>query len=358
MSTIHDVARRAAVSTSTVSNVLNGRFDQMRPETVTRVQDAIAQLEYAPSVAARQLKTGHAPVLGLIVPSVANPFWGAFAQAVEEAALDHGYGVLLCNAERDAEREGRYTGSLWAHGVRGMILGSSPGSFAPFAPYAARGMHIVAFDRQPPEAHGTVADSLSVDSVAGMRLAVAHLLALGHRRVGFVSGPVRSLNRRDRLRGYRDALAAAGIAPDSALVWEGAATRGHGDVEGTTLGRAGAAALLALPNPPTALVGVNDMVALGTYAGVRDGGLRVPDEVSVVGFDDIALAEVVTPPLTTVRQPLAAMMREAVALLVGRVEGSRTGPPEHLVIPPRLVVRGSTGQVRGAAPGGEGDRAH
>lgn len=343
ITTIHDVARQAAVSTSTVSNVLNGRLDQMRPETVARVREAITYLGYAPNVAARQLKTGHAPVLGLIVPSVANPFWGAFAQAVEEAALTHGYGVLLCNAERDAEREGQYTATLWAHGVRGLILGSSPLSFAPFAPFAARGMQIVAFDRQSPEADGVIVDSLSVDSVAGTRLAVAHLLAHGHRRVGFLSGPLASVNRRDRLAGYHAALAAAGIAPDPALVWEGRAARGHGDVEGTVLGRAGAVVLLALPDPPTALVAVNDLYALGAYAGVRDRGKRIPEDVSVVGFDDIALAEVVTPPLTTVQQPLSALMGVAVRLLVERITGVRTGPPEHLVVPPVLIVRGSTG---------------
>jgi len=341
--TIHDVAREAAVSTSTVSNVLNGRFDQMRPETTDRVRQVIARLGYAPSTAARQLKTGHAPVLGLIVPSVANPFWGAFAQSVEETALTHGYQVLLCNAERDTAREQRYAAALWSHGARGLILGSSPLSFNHLADFAARGMQIVAFDRQPRGAGGVIVDSVSVDSIAGMHLAVHHLITLGHRRIGFLSGPLRTVNRLDRLEGYRAALTEAGIAYDPALVWEGTATRGFGDMEGTELGRMGATDLLALAEPPTALVAINDMYALGAYAGARDAGRRVPDDVSIVGFDDIALAEIVTPPLTTVRHPLKELLRTAVGLLIGRIEGTRTGPPAHIVVPTELVVRGSTG---------------
>src|SRR5437016_3840903 len=126
IATIRDVARLADVSLSTVSNVLNGKLDQMRPETTERIQRAIVQLGYTPSGVARHLKTGHAPMIGLMVPSVANPFWGAFAQHIEEAALARGYHVLLCNTERDADLEARYAEALFSYGIRGIILGSSP----------------------------------------------------------------------------------------------------------------------------------------------------------------------------------------------------------------------------------------
>ncbi len=343
--TIRDVARLAEVSLSTVSNVLNGRLDQMRPETTARVQRAMEALAYAPSGVARHLKTGHAPMIGLMVPSVANPFWGAFAQHIEEAAKARGYHVLLCNTERDPLVEQRYADALWSYGIRGMILGSAPLAFDHFHAVAARGMAIVAFDRQTLGADSAVADSVGVDNRLGARLAAEHLIARGHRRIGLVSGPLKTSNRLDRLDGYRGALRDAGITPDDALVWEGDSGKGFGDIEGVALGRRGARDLLSGPQPPTALIGINDMYALGAYAGVRDCGLRVPEDVSVVGFDDIVLAEISAPPLTTVRQPLREMMARAVDLLIGRVDGTRTGEPEHIVITPELVVRQSAGAI-------------
>lgn len=350
---IGDVARLARVSPSTVSNVLNGRHDRMRPETRERVRQAIAQLGYAPSQVARQLKTGAVPIVGLIVPSVANPFWGAVARYVEEAALARGYQVLLCNAERDPERERRYAAVLWSHGVRGVIFGSSPLSFDHLLDLARRGLRVVAFDRQTQSADRVVVDSVAIDNALGGRLATEHLLDLGHRRIGFLSGPIRTVSRLDRLAGYHAALAAAGLAPDPALVWEGRAGRGLGDSEGAELGRAGAQALLAGTAPPTALVAINDMYALGACAGIRDRGLRIPGDVSVVGFDDIApLAEIAAPPLTTVRQPLRAMMRAAVERLIGRVEGTPNERPAHLIAIPELVVRASTAPPAARPAGG------
>lgn len=339
--TIHDVARLAEVSTSSVSNLLNGRLAQMRPETQERIRWAIAQLGYAPNRAAQQLKTGHVPIIGLIVPSVANPFWGAVAHAVEAAALEHGYQVFLGNGERDPVRERRYGETLWEYGVRGVIFGSSPLSFDHLRGLADRGLHVVAFDHPTLGDDGVISDSVSVDNIEGARRAIAHLLGLGHRRIGFVSGPIRTANRLDRLAGYQAALREAGVEPDPALVWSGADS-GFGDIDSAQLGRRGARELLGSPNPPTALLALNDMYAFGAYAGARDLGLRIPEAISIVGFDDIMLAEIVGPPLTTVRQPLPTMMRVAVERLIGRVAGTRQGPAEHRDVAPELIVRRST----------------
>jgi len=344
--TLRDVARLADVSLSTVSNVLNGHYDQMRRETKERVEEAIARLGYAPNGVARQLKTGRAPVIGMMVPSVANPFWGAFAQHIEEAALTRGYHVLLCNTERDPAVEAQYADALWSYGVRGLILGSAPLAFDHFRAIAERGMAIVAFDGQARDADGVIVDSVGVDNQFGVWTATRHLLALGHRRIGLVSGPLKTINRLDRLEGYRRALHEAHVTVNPALVWEGDSGRGFGDIEGIELGRRGARALLSDPNPPTALIGINDMYALGAYAGARDVGFRVPDGVSVIGFDDIVLAAIVEPPLTTVRQPLQAMMRIAVEMLTGRIEGTRIGLPAHLTLKPELIIRGSAAPVR------------
>lgn len=345
--TIQDVARLAQVSTSTVSNVINGRHERMRPETRERVVQAMEQLGYSPSQMARQLKTGHSKILGLIVPSVANPFWGMVARDVESVALTYGYQVLLCNAERNPVRELHYAESLWASGVRGVIFGSSPISFDHLAGLAKRGLIVVAFDRQAQSADQVVANSVGVDNVLGGRIAAEHLIGLGHRHIGFLSGPIRTVSRRDRLDGHHEALRAAGIEPDPSMVWQGSSISAFGDIEGAELGRLGARSLLDRPNRPTALCAINDMYALGAYAGANDLGLKVPDDVSIIGFDDIAIAEVAQPSLTTVRQPLRPMMQAIVTTLISRLEGMTPDGATHTTVTPELVIRHSTGPVSG-----------
>jgi len=353
--TIHDVARVAGVSTSTVSNLLNGRNDRMRPETTMRIRAAIEQLGYAPNRIARQLKTGHVPIIGLIVPSVANPFWGSFARSVEEAAAAHGYQVLLGNGERDPQRERSYAEVLWEHGVRGVLLGSSPLSFAHLLSLAERGLQVVAFDREIQRSDHVAIDSVSIDNVAAAKLATNHLLELGHRRIGFLTGPLGTVSRRDRLAGYRAALIEAGVEPTPELIREEASPTGFGDNEGAEHGRRGVRKLLGLVDPPTAVLAINDMYALGSYAGAHDLGLRVPDDISIVGFDDIVLADIIDPPLTTVRQPLPTMMRSAVDFLIDRIKGTRTGPPEHLAVIAELIVRRSTAAPRSTTSDGTHD---
>lgn len=344
--TIADVAERAKVSPSTVSNYLNGRIDRMRPNTRERIERAIAELGYRPNPVARQLKTGHAPFIGLIVPSVANPFYGVFARHVEEEALACGYQVLLGNSDRDPERERRYAEELWNYGVRGIIFGSSLTNLSHLADLIEQGLHVVAFDRPLQHADQVIIDGVGVDNVQAMRVATRHLLGLGHRRIAFVSGPIRTVSRLDRLAGYKNALRDAGIEPDPDLIWQGEALGGFGDFGAVQLGRQAAHELLSLPNPPTAIVAVNDMFAFGIYAGARDLGLKIPDDLSVVGFDDIDLTEVVEPPLTTVRQPIPDIAAKAVSLITRRLEEDGDIPYRYHTLPAQLIVRRSTARPR------------
>ncbi|WP_342240653.1 LacI family DNA-binding transcriptional regulator [Inquilinus sp. OTU3971] len=342
MASILDVARAAGVSASTVSNVLNGRHGRMQAETKARVLRAIEDLGYTPNALAQQFKSGRNRTIGLIVPSVANPFWGALAHKVERAATALGYKVLFCNAERDPQLEARYAETLLSSGVRGVIFSSSPLSFDHIAHLTKRGLVVAAFDRKGQGAEEVVACSVSVDNELGARLAGQHLVGLGHRRIGFLSGPIRTSSRVGRLDGLRAAMAKAGLTLDPDLVWQGAGIGGYGDTEGPELGRIGIRELLSRDAPPTAVVAVNDMYAMGAYAGARDLGAAIPGDISIVGFDDIDLAAVVHPALTTVRQPLAPMAEAAVGALIRVLEGTDEGQEAHVSAMPQLIVRAST----------------
>jgi DNA-binding LacI/PurR family transcriptional regulator len=339
--TIQQVARAAGVSPSTVSNLLNGRAERMLPSTQERISTAIAELGYRPNRAARQLRTGRTATVGLIVPSVGNPFWGSFARELEAAALDRGHNVLLCNSERDPERERRYVEELWDDGVRGIVLCTSLPSLRHLEPVLARGLDLVTFDRPAQADDPRSVVSISIDNAVGMHQATSHLIELGHRRIAFVSGSLGSLNRHGRHSGFRAAMEAADLDPDWIPAWSGSADRaGFGDVEAAALGREAAHEIFARDPRPTGVVAINDMTALGVCRGLRDLGLRVGHDVSVVGFDDIVLADLYDPPLTTVRQPIAEMARLAVEEIVTRRSGSAEG--RSVLLRPELVVRDST----------------
>ncbi|WP_418275371.1 LacI family DNA-binding transcriptional regulator [Isoptericola jiangsuensis] len=338
--TIQQVAKAAGVSPSTVSNLLNGRTERMVPATRDRITRAIADLGYRPNRAARQLRTGRAQTVGLIVPSVGNPFWGSFARELEVAALEVGCSVLLCNSERNPERERRYVEELWDDGVRGIVLCSSLPSLDHLADVVSRGLRLVTFDRpaQPGDPDSVV--SVSIDNHVGGFLAAEHLTSQGHERLTFVSGSLASVNRTGRFRGFCTALEAAGLDPSAMPMWTGIEDTPFGDVEAADVGRQAAHALFSGDEePPTGVVAINDMTALGFCRGLRDLGLRVGRDVSVVGFDDIILADLYDPPLTTVRQPIARMA--ALALDEVLAEEAREAG-RSVLLRPELAVREST----------------
>ncbi len=317
----------------------------MRPATRRRVDRAIARLGYRPNRAARQLRTGHARTIALVVPSVANPFWGTFAVYVESAAMAHGYQVVLCNTDRDRAREQAYIAGLWRDGIRDVILGSSLPSLDHIADLMVRGLTVVALGLPPGAGGIPPAASISVDNHHGSLLATRHVLRQGHRRIAFLSDLARFTSRVERYRGYRDALAHAGLAPDPALIWMRGADMSR-DAGGAEVGRVGTRRLLSGPKPPTAIVTGNDLCAFGVLAAARDLGLTVPRDLSVVGFDDIDLARLANPPLTTVRQPA----RELARMAVDQVLRAAVRRPEQetatLVVRPRLMVRESTAPPR------------
>ena len=335
--TIEDVARQAHVSISTVSNVLNGREGRMRPETLARVKEAIASLGFHPNQSARNLKTGHLAMIGLLVPSIANPYFGSLARQLEAVANERGYGVMLCNTQREAERELAYAQALLAQGVRGVVIGSALQGQEHLAPLIERGLAVVSVDRTAEKAPWNM-DYVSVDNHRCGELAAEHLLALGHRDLVYVTAPLRSVSRCARLEGVRDACTAAGARLH---VHIGDIPNGQIEMEMAALGQAAAIELQAGQAEATAYIAMNDMMAVGLLSGLRQCNKRVPQDVSVVGVDDLFLDSYLSPALTSVRQPMPDIAQAAFERVLARMS-SPAEPAHELVFPPELIQRGST----------------
>lgn len=343
MSTIQDVARQAGVSVSTVSNVINGRSDRMGRETLARVEAAMAALSYRPSRAAQQLKTGHNPMLGLLVPSIANPMYGYIAREVETVAQqEHGHRVMLGNTYRSKEIETGFFDDLLSHGVRGVIMISSQLDEHHLDQGVQRGLVAVSYDRPATPGASPAIDHVTVDNAAAARLATAHLIQRGHRRLAFATAAGQTMSRREKVKGFRAAAKAAGLG-DAAQVIEGSLQAGYGDSEMADVGRLLAARIAADPQRPTGIVAVNDLMAYGLMAGFRDAGLSVPADVSVVGMDGLFLSALMNPGLTTVRLPVPQMARKLVERVIGRMLDPRIQPAEF-IFQPDLVERDSVAE--------------
>ena len=338
--TIQSVARLAQVSASTVSNVLNGRESRMRPETLVRVKQAIHDLGFKPSQAALRLKTGHVPMIGLLVPSIANPFFGILARGIEEVAAAQGYGLLLCNTSADAERERNYAQAIMAQGVRGVIVGSALQAQEHLQTLIERGLAVVNLDRTPSQRDLPI-DFVSLDNRRAGALAAEHLLSLGHRRIVFVSAPLRSVNRQARLDGAREACQQGGAAFEYHIAEVPAASSGPV----SELGFNAACALHQQHCDATGYIAMNDMVGIGLMAGLRHCGYRIPEDVSVIGIDDLFLCRFVSPTMSSVRQPLDEMARAAVERLLARMK-NHDEAPQQLIFQPELVIRASTAAPR------------
>ena len=342
MTTIRDVAREAGVSVSTISNVLNGRADRMRAETLARVQAAIRALDYRPNGAARQLKTGRTPMLGLLVPSIANPMYGTIAREIEAAAQErHGHRVVLGNTYRDQAKEMGFFDDLLAHGVRGAVVIASRADERHYEAALRRGLALVSYDRRASPGAAAAIDHVSVDNVEAGRLAAVHLIARGHQRLAFVTVAGQTMSRSEKIAGFMAAARDAGLAR-TARVIDARAASAYGDSELADVGRRLAARIAADPQRATGLVAVNDLLACGLMAGLRDAGLVVPRDVSVVGMDDLFLASLVSPGLTTVQLPVAEMAGTIVDCVIGRMAAPDALPREFL-FRPTLVERESVG---------------
>lgn len=334
MATIRDVAERARVSVATVSAVLN-RNKYVSPELAARVRTSVADLHYRPNGLARSLKQQKAHILGLVLSDITNPFFTTLVRAVEDTARGAGYTLLLGNTDEDVAKEETYVELLRSRQVDGLILVASAGEHAYLPELLNAGLPVVCVDRS---LVALGADSVLTDNIAGAYQAVSHLIALGHRRIGIVTGLAGVTSTYQRLEGYRQAMTEHGYPLDPALVREG-----NSRLDG---GAACAADLLRMPNRPTALFVTNNLMTIGAMRAIEDAGLHCPDDVALVGFDDFEWASVFRPRLTTVRQPVYEIGKAAARFLIQRIEGKRKGDPIELLLPPTLIVRESCGDAR------------
>ncbi|WP_405718816.1 LacI family transcriptional regulator [Streptomyces sp. NBC_01537] len=329
------MAEQAGVSLGTVSNVLN-RPDSVSDHTRQRVLAVIERLGYVRSESARQLRAGRSRIIALLVLDMANPFFVEMARGAQQAARAAGLAVMMCNSAADPAEEADYLAMFAEQQVRGVLVTPTGDDAADGRLHVlrSRGIPFVYADRDQPSAE---ACSVSMDDVAGGRLAVRHLLTEGHRKVVYLSGPAHLAQSRDRHAGALAAFAEAGLPPDRLTVLEAA----RFDV---TAGREAAGRLLGMADRPTAVFCANDLLALGVLQALYAAGLRVPEEMAIVGYDDIDFASAAAVPLTSVRQPAHRIGRTAAELLIAETDEGAPAAHAHqrIVFQPELVVRASS----------------
>ncbi|MFF3316198.1 LacI family DNA-binding transcriptional regulator [Streptomyces sp. NPDC003035] len=329
---IKDVAREAGVSVGTVSNVIN-QPDRVSAETREHVQRVISRLGYVRSESARQLRAGHSRIVALLVLDMGNPFFVDIARGAERAARGAGLGVMVCNSGQSPQDEADYLSLFAEQRVRGVLISPSDPSGATLREFRRHGIPFVLVDRVAADDDGC---SVSVDDVVGGSLAIRHLTAAGHHTLAYVSGPGHLTQVQDRRAGALAALAEAGLPPEA--LQEIPAERLD-----VAAGRDAGARLLGLAERPTAVFCANDLLALGVLQSMYAAGVRVPDDMAIVGYDDIEFAAAATVPLTSVRQPALTIGARAAELLLQETgEHARDHRHEHVILQPELVVRQSS----------------
>jgi LacI family transcriptional regulator len=330
---IRDVAAHAGVSVATVSNVLN-RPEIVATPTRDRVQSAIKELGFVRNESARQLRAGRSRTIGLVVLDVANPFFTDLARGVEDEASKAGLSVILCNSDDQERKEKRYLELLEEHRVAGVLIAPVFGAGTRLASLQRRGTPVVLVDSRS-ASRGQC--SVAVDDVLGGDLALSHLIAAGHERIAYISGPSSIRQVADRYEGALRALHRAGRPASSLQVI---------DVGGLNVaaGQKAGAELAALPagSRPAAVFCANDLIALGVLQEMTRHRIRVPDDIAIVGYDDIDFAAAAAVPLTSVRQPRQQLGRTAARLLLDEAADDASHQHRQVIFEPELVVRQST----------------
>jgi LacI family transcriptional regulator len=330
--TLRDVALRAQVHPSTASRALNPETRPLvKPETAERVLQAASALGYLPNPIARGLKTNRSSSIGVLIPDLTNPLFPPIVRGIEDALLEVGYRALLVNTDNDPRREVDQVASLRARQVEGLIVATARLEHPLVAQLAEEGFPLVLVNRRL-ESAGV--PSVTADDASGVAMAMRHVAGLGHRRVGHLAGPQWTSTGQTRLRAYRQAVLDLGLDADPDLVVIAEAWTEE-------QGSRAMAELIERDTGATAVIAGNDLIALGCYDVIYDRGLRCPEDVSVVGFNDMPFVDKLRPPLTTVRIPHYRIGSEAAQLLLQRIRNPHE-PIKSILLPLTLVTRQST----------------
>lgn len=347
MATIRDVARVAGVSIATVSRVFNNHT-LVNPETASRVLEVASQLEYWPNGAAQSLTTRRTHTLGVMLPELFGEFYSEVIRGIDRQSRSHDYQILLSSSHSNGE-EVLIAGRAMLGRIDGLIMMAPDEASIETVERVRRRVPVVLLN---PKVEIEGCCSVAFENFSGARAAVSHLVGLGHRDIAMVAGPSGNVDAEERLRGFRRALTDAGLDPEAALVVPGDFRESAGYEAGV--------ALLARRPRPTAVFAANDCMAVGLLAALRAAGRRVPRDIAVVGFDDIAMAAYLNPPLTTVRVDASGLGQRAVDLMMGAMEAGSAGGCLRQLLPATLTVRqscGAAGIVNGVmenAAGGAG----
>lgn len=336
MSTIHDVAKRAGVSAMTVSRVIN-RANYISPQTRERVEAAIAELGYVPNTLARSLRWKGTKTLALILSDITNPFFTTLGRGVQDAARAAGFNVIFCNTDESETEQAEQLVTLVQKRVDGVLLVPAASSAEPVAYLKRHKIPVVVLDRRVEDC---LVDSVRCDSELGAYQLTRLLIELGHRCIAMLSGPARVSTASDRVVGYRRALTEAGLEIAAELIFHGAYSPAGG--------RQMAQAALACVPRPTALFAANNFIAIGAYQQLQEGGVRVPEDISMATFDEMPLTTLIEPFFTVVAQPAYEMGQRATQLLLARLNNTAAGECQEVILPFELIVRRSSGPAPSA----------
>lgn len=333
MPNVTQVANLAGVSTATVSRVL-ADAGGVSQELINRVNEAIKELDYRPNHLARGLRKLVSQTVGVIISDIENPFFTSVIRGIEKTFVEAGYSILLCNSDEDPNRERAQLSTLRSEGVAGIILTSTNLDIDFCRTLIKSGIQLVAIDRVPAQ---QCMDVVTVTNQQGAYEATSYLAKMGHSRIGLISGPIQVSTSRERLDGYKDAIRFYGLELSSELVV-------YSDFRQLG-GYKAMQTLLDLPSPPTALMVSNNLMTLGALQAIHERNLKIPDQIAIIGFDDMPWSTSLQPPLTTVAQPTFDLGTTAARLLLDRFQNPKQ-PFRHVVLDTHLIIRASCGVLQ------------
>lgn len=330
--TIYDVAKKAGVSIATVSRVLNNS-SSVSEKTRQRVKKAIEEMNYTPNVIASALTKKSTLTLGLLIPDISNPFFSELARGVEDASSDFGFNIMMCNTDYILNKEATYISLLKQKSIDGFIISSAHYNDQNVISLLKDNIPLVLLGRDIDDSETMPVDSVVSDNVKGGYIATKHLIDLGHKEIGCILGPPSIKVNLERKKGYLKAMKEANLKVNPDFI-------GYGDFK-VEFGYKKTLEIYESPYKPTAIFAANDLTAIGAIRALKKYGLRVPQDVSVVGYDNTMLAEMLDPPLTTINQQMRKMGYHATELLIKRIKGERSAG-KKVVFDIDLVVRKST----------------